>query len=93
MTDPKVRAVNLFASAGVICSKQDVLPEAFDELAQRIQADSPIVAYEVAGLAERLRAARVNGSPRPVPTKPLNPQPKPRQDPPKPPPSKPGGGK
>ena len=80
-------SVDAFASAGVLCAEQDVLPDAFDELAERLQLGGfDTVSYEVAGLAERIRAG-LNGTKVPHPVKPYNPPPKPAPKPaPKPPP-------
>lgn len=81
----------LHVAAGM-CADAEVPDD--DGLRDDLLDSCGFVMYEVAGLADRIRAAKINGEPRPVPTKPFRPQPKPqpRQDP-KPPPAKPGDGK
>lgn len=61
-----------------------------DDLEELLHA-SAIVRYEVDGLVERIKASKVNNTPRPGPVKPApRPQPKPPPPPPKPMPKGPG---
>lgn len=91
MTAPSaLRQLLGYAAEG--CQAVNLDEATSDELEQLTQGCNA-VAFEVEGLRDRIAQAGKNGTPQPLPTKPLKPKrdPQPQQDPPKDP--KKGDGK